>query len=570
MDGFPRACVYLRCAAPDPGVQGTILLASQVDSSLSKASPRSSPAPSPKKNALAHEVRVLATGARPSGNSGQRELFSEETTSVLVFENGGVIRLSAAVVPGQLLFLTNLESKREVVAQVTHKRTNRPTTCYVELEFTESAPGFWGVEIPKAPQREHSPQHQKHLETAELVHSSEMTADEPRTPVPSPSTQEVQELKKELETLRKQLESLRETQTATPHPASPIAPHVPGTVEPAVRDAESPKADVSLPASPKPSKSPQESAPPAAMEFPEEKKKEVPAATTSPTKPPKATIPAGLKDAQTKPTGISSALPDSDEDLLPKPALDFDKAAAKAKRSRSKGDGAAHGSQTRRRSFLLVALLFVIIGAAWTMNWLPWLPPMRKATPSVTAVAAKTITAHPAPAGTKPPAGARTLPPVPPLSESVKDRAALESSPKLEPITADSRSSEGTSSLVEKTSPAASRPKQILLRSAGKSADVWDTDSADATGIMAPKLVHSVRPVAPPEAMRQFVTGNVTVDAAVDSNGHVKSAKALSGPETLRKTAVDTVKQYRYKPATQNGKPVPAHVQVTLQFWYEP
>jgi len=56
---------------------------------------------------------VIATGARPGDSGGQRDLFTEETTTVLVFENGAVIRLSAAVAAGQLLFLIirNLAAK---------------------------------------------------------------------------------------------------------------------------------------------------------------------------------------------------------------------------------------------------------------------------------------------------------------------------------------------------------------------------------------------------------------------------------------------------------------------------
>jgi hypothetical protein len=30
------------------------------------------------------------------------------------------------------------------------------------------------------------------------------------------------------------------------------------------------------------------------------------------------------------------------------------------------------------------------------------------------------------------------------------------------------------------------------------------------------------------------------------------------------------MKQYLYEPAKKNGKAVSAHVQVSLQFWYEP
>ena len=101
------------------------------------------------KNPVAHEVPVLATGARPGESGGQRKLFTEEASTVLAFENGGVIRLSAAVAVGQLLFLTNMGTRREVVAQVMRKRDFRPTSCYVEVEFSEPAPGFWGIEFPE-------------------------------------------------------------------------------------------------------------------------------------------------------------------------------------------------------------------------------------------------------------------------------------------------------------------------------------------------------------------------------------------------------------------------------------
>jgi protein TonB len=76
--------------------------------------------------------------------------------------------------------------------------------------------------------------------------------------------------------------------------------------------------------------------------------------------------------------------------------------------------------------------------------------------------------------------------------------------------------------------------------------------------------------MAPPEMIKNYITGNVNVDAVVDATGHVRSVTVLSGPEKLRATAIEQMKQYLYQPAKKNGKPVPAHVQVSLQFWYEP
>jgi outer membrane biosynthesis protein TonB len=76
--------------------------------------------------------------------------------------------------------------------------------------------------------------------------------------------------------------------------------------------------------------------------------------------------------------------------------------------------------------------------------------------------------------------------------------------------------------------------------------------------------------VAPAEALKNYVTGNVNLDALVDTAGHVKSVTVISGPAKLRDTAIQDTKQYLYEPAKKNGKAVSAHVQVSLQFWYEP
>ena len=98
-------------------------------------------------------------------------------------------------------------------------------------------------------------------------------------------------------------------------------------------------------------------------------------------------------------------------------------------------------------------------------------------------------------------------------------------------------------------------------------------ESSGATTIedyVAPKLIYFVKPVSPPEALRNYVTGNVSVDALVDVTGHVKSVTVLSGPQKLRNTAIAEIKQYVYEPARKNGKPVTAHVRASLKYWYEP
>lgn len=101
-----------------------------------------------KQQPVALEIAVTVNGARAMDGSDKREPFSESTKTVLVFGSGAVIRLTSSVAPGQLLFLTNERSKKEVVCQVVKSKNYRNVSGYVEIEFTEPAVGFWGMRFP--------------------------------------------------------------------------------------------------------------------------------------------------------------------------------------------------------------------------------------------------------------------------------------------------------------------------------------------------------------------------------------------------------------------------------------
>jgi hypothetical protein len=315
--------------------------------------PQSTPKPTIKTNMVAQEVRVKATGAHPGKSAAERELFIEETTSVLVFENGGVIRLSAAVAPGQLLFLTNGESKREVVAQVKRKRTYRPTSCYVELEFVEPAPRFWGMEfsaaaalLPKDPQE---------AEAAALVTSAEATADEPGEPPPAPTVEEVQALKREVEALQDRLKLMQMPAASEQAPA--LAP-----VPAAVPDASPAPAVGDVPSTESSSNSTSDEAPGVAFTA-----KSLPIEHDS--------VPAQLTAAE--------------QMLLPKPSLDFAMSLPKARRSpRARGNFTpSFRGGALRLALLTTALVITATGAAWYKHWIPWKSAAKKPSVSLPASA---------------------------------------------------------------------------------------------------------------------------------------------------------------------------------------
>jgi protein TonB len=81
-----------------------------------------------------------------------------------------------------------------------------------------------------------------------------------------------------------------------------------------------------------------------------------------------------------------------------------------------------------------------------------------------------------------------------------------------------------------------------------------------------PKLISSVLPIFPKAASVRGDFGEVMVTATVNELGKVVSAKATSGPPTLREAAVTAVSQWKYQPAQLNGKPVTSQIVVRLMF----
>jgi TonB family protein len=82
----------------------------------------------------------------------------------------------------------------------------------------------------------------------------------------------------------------------------------------------------------------------------------------------------------------------------------------------------------------------------------------------------------------------------------------------------------------------------------------------------SPRLISSTRPIYPAAAKQSSIQGSVTVSANIDVNGKVVSAKALSGPLLLQAAAVDAVKQWKYSPGLIDGKPAPSQVTVGVEF----
>jgi hypothetical protein len=477
---------------------------------------------------VALETAVIATGARPGNVAAKRELFTEETQTVLVFERGAVIRLSAAVADGQLLFLTNKKTGKEVVTQVIRKRSFRPTSCYVDLEFTEPSPGFWGIEFPKS---------------APVLPSqmpSESSDDESSNAIKHaapPDQQEVERLKKEVAELQTQLKTLTGTaksaETTTPESGAGA-----GATSTSTSDVATPQHEERVLAQLLAQEAQQEQVhgPKRLVAYPKK-------GTSSVVKAASKVATAGAFAAVLVATAIAAY-----------------------------------------RFGLLDSFLAKSSAAKTTLNH------SATSVNSATTAGPKSSNSASAPVGSAPPN------PAPAASPTIDTLGSAASS--VASNTASGTASIATSNEAPKrpeTIPASSvanaTPKDLKLRNSGAANGLADTSASSASGVppsgptvsaagngsatdiedyVAAKLIHSVKPVSPPDALRNYVTGNVNVDAVVDVTGRVKSVTVLSGPEKLRSTAIEEIKQYVYEPARKNGKPVVSHVQASLKYWYEP
>jgi protein TonB len=86
-------------------------------------------------------------------------------------------------------------------------------------------------------------------------------------------------------------------------------------------------------------------------------------------------------------------------------------------------------------------------------------------------------------------------------------------------------------------------------------------------GVSAPVLIYSVDPEFSEEARRAKAAGNVIVNLWVDEKGMPSHVRVIRGVGMgLDEKALAAVKQYRFRPAMENGKPVLVELNVEVTF----
>jgi protein TonB len=90
---------------------------------------------------------------------------------------------------------------------------------------------------------------------------------------------------------------------------------------------------------------------------------------------------------------------------------------------------------------------------------------------------------------------------------------------------------------------------------------------ADAAGITPPRLTHQTKPRYPKAPYAAWIQGTVGLEAVVEADGTVGEVAVIASlhPD-LDAAAMACVRQWRFRPATRDGTPVPVVLKFEISF----
>ncbi len=85
-------------------------------------------------------------------------------------------------------------------------------------------------------------------------------------------------------------------------------------------------------------------------------------------------------------------------------------------------------------------------------------------------------------------------------------------------------------------------------------------------GVQAGLLIRKVQPAYPPLARQARIQGTVLLQAEISKDGTIENLRLISGHPMLAPSAIEAVKQWKYRPYILNGEPVEVETQITVNF----
>jgi TonB family protein len=572
-------------------------------------------------DAVSLEVAVKVHGSRPaapsSGATPQTERFEEQTSTMIVFAKGGVLRMNTPVASGQMLVVTNLKSRQDAICRVLNVRSFPNMQSYVEVEFTQPQPGYWGVQFPA-----------EIPSAAQGIPSRPSIAPEKQTNLDRPP--EVTEPPAVLRKTQSPRQATPSESSQRPVPATSASPYArPGSpfasigtkeeVQPAAAatsTGRSPRAVPELQGSPRNDTRTRTALDASTEEAGSEERliarsQEAPADLEEFDRAIRA---FGTVETRPSPTANSSVAPESFGIRLGR-------------------EEEPTASTASRRNWLLIAACVGIVFAAVTGGVWYFRHP---------AVAVRTeqgIEAKPAPAVVQPAIASNSTPPVAPSEPTASALARqpspvasskpaaekpelvspLKGKPKQEPrpqteshVTSDDRAAVPKVEEASSAKPAASPTAQPSDQTSGPALapqasghPLWSQRAVEADQVPSveagaqnspgelpgigssevalppppvdgpvrvggkvrePKIISAPVPAYPILAKEGHVEGDVVIETEIDKNGVVARMKVISGPVALRQAALDALHKWKYKPSQLDGQPVAVDMLVTIKF----
>lgn len=85
-------------------------------------------------------------------------------------------------------------------------------------------------------------------------------------------------------------------------------------------------------------------------------------------------------------------------------------------------------------------------------------------------------------------------------------------------------------------------------------------------GVTSGLLIRKINPTYPPLAKQARISGAVVLQAEISKDGSIQNLHVISGHPMLVPSALEAVKQWKYKPYILNGEPVEVETTITVNF----
>jgi TonB family protein len=542
--------------------------------------------PNTRSNPVCLEVAITIRslpGEKDEPSSGQATPTREEARTVIVFDNGAVLRLAGNFPPGQAVILSNHEG-RDVVCRVVSTHHLPTVKGYIEVEFLEPVADFWGI---------HRPAEQANISTPAV----DALPPPPAAPQPQISPGDVPSVPPAPPIIAPAMAEIAAPPGHAPSfediagvlPSSPLHG---AQAKPPVSAPRIPASSIATEPSPKVSEAARPFTPPS-MPSPAQELAPLSAAWEAPLAAPRET--SSSNEILGKFSSSYTILPDPSTEPRSKTPLILGGTAIVLIALGAGVFFTRQGRTTTSPPSPVAAASQPTPPAPREPTSVPTHP---KADPPA-AEPAPTSSSHVPPASLAPaevvPTSASSEPQTDRRQANIPDGKQIEHvdakqpdrSPQRQQLarelkmgtpTVESRAGRLVDGFVPNVSDITTTSAVIGTPGGDLVSTVSHPDNppappvgnvssgAPAMGLVEPRLISSTRPVYPMLAKQSSTEGDVVVSAEIDWTGKVVGAKATSGPISLRQAGVDAVKNWKYAPATIDGRPTPAQIVVKIQF----